>query len=107
MMYPKPPKKTKKYTKRNPVPTENSKCEVCGAGYAETHEIFYGPGNRKLSIKYGLQALLCAEHHRGMEGPHNNRKRDLELKRREQRAFEQWHGRSEFLRIFGRNYLDD
>lgn len=105
-MYPKPPKKTKKYTKRNPVPNENSKCEVCGVGYAETHEIFFNPGKRQLSIKYGLQASLCAEHHRGPTGPHHNRERDLELKRRGQRNFEQWHGHEKFMELFGRNYLD-
>lgn len=105
MMYPKPPKKPKKRAKNNPRPTENSKCEVCSNSFAETHEIFYGP-LRQLSIKYGLQALLCAEHHRGPTGPHHNRERDLELKRRGQKQFEQWHGREAFLRIFGRNYLD-
>lgn len=105
-MYPKP-KKRKKRAKNNPVPTFGARCEVCGNPYAETHEIFYGTGQRQLSIKYGIQALLCAEHHRGANGPHHNRERDLELKRRGQRDFEQWHGHEKFMELFGRNYLED
>lgn len=111
-MFSKPKYKSKSKTKRNPMPTENSICEKCWeegkiTPYAETHEIFYGTGQRQLSIEYGIQALLCAEHHRGPNGPHHNRERDLELKRRGQKSFEQWHGHEKFMELFGRNYLDD
>ncbi len=104
MMYPKPKKRRKLRAKNNPKPTENSICEVCGKTYAETHEIFFGK-HRQLSIKYHIQALLCAEHHRGPFGPHLCKQRDLELKRRGQKFFEQYFGHDEFMRLFGRNYL--
>ncbi len=103
MMYPKP--KIKKHrAKNNPKPTANSICEVCGKPYSETHEIFFGI-HRQLSIQYGLQVCLCLEHHRGPNGPHHNRDRDLELKQRGQRFFEHCHGRQRFMELFGRNYL--
>lgn len=104
MMYFKP-KRHKKHRATNSVPTFEARCEVCGKPYAETHEIFYGTGHRQLSIKYGIQALLCAEHHRGPFGPHQNRKRDLELKQRGQKFFEMFYTREEFMKIFGRSYL--
>jgi hypothetical protein len=103
-MYPKPKHRKKLRAKNNPKPTENSVCEVCGKTYAETHEIFFGP-LRQLSIKYGIQALLCAEHHRGPYGPHQNKQRDIELKQRGQMFFEQYYGHEKFMELFGRNYL--
>ncbi|MGI6227321.1 MAG: hypothetical protein ACOYJ1_13810 [Peptococcales bacterium] len=90
---------------RNPKPTDQDTCEVCGRGYAHLHEVFFGSGRRQLSIKYGLQKRLCQEHHLGPLGPHHNREYDLVLKREAQRKFEQEYSRAEFLRIFGRNYL--
>lgn len=105
MMYPKPKCRKKPRAKNNLKPTENSLCEVCCTPYAETHEVFYGTGQRQLSIRYGLQAILCAEHHRGSNGPHHNRERDLELKKREQKRFERLHGHEKFMKLFGRNYL--
>lgn len=98
------PKLKKRHSKNNPAPTFDSKCEVCSRPYAETHEIFYGP-LRQLSIKYGLQVLLCPEHHRGKYGPHNNRWRDIELKQRGQQWFERLYGHEEWMKVMGRNYL--
>jgi hypothetical protein len=98
------PKTRKHHPPNNPIPTFESKCEVCGRPYAETYEIFFGQ-YRQLSIKYGLQALLCPEHHRGKYGPHNNRTRDLELKQQGQQWFEKLYGRNKFMLVFERNYL--
>jgi hypothetical protein len=98
------PKIRKHHPKNNPAPTYESKCEICGKPYAETHEIFFGQ-YRQLSIKHGLQTLLCPEHHRGKYGPHNNRSRDLELKQKGQQWFERFYSREEFIKVFGRNYL--
>jgi hypothetical protein len=102
-MYPKP-KIKKLRAKNNPKPTFETKCEVCGKPYAETHEIFYGQ-HRQLSIKYGIQALLCPEHHRGPTGPHMNRERNLELKQRGQTWFERMYGHEKWMQEFGRDYL--
>jgi len=95
----------KRRAKRNPKPTAEQLCRVCNKPYSETHETMYGP-HRQKAIKYGLQVYLCAEHHRGATGPHKDREFDLQLKRESQMHFEQTHTRDEFIRIFGRNYLD-
>jgi hypothetical protein len=90
--------------KNNPKPTADSICSVCEKPFAETHEIFFGP-HRQLSIKHGIQVHLCAEHHRGPSGPHQNAQRNLQLKQQGQAWFERLYGHDEFMRIFGRNYL--
>jgi hypothetical protein len=53
-----------------------------------------------------MQKDLCFEHHRGPDGPHQNKEYDLQLKREAQAKFEQDHSREDFIRLFGRNYLD-
>lgn len=73
----------------------------------ELHHIFMGNPNRKNSEKYGLKVWLCKEHHTGNTGVHQDIKLDLALKRMAQREFEKKYGRSEFMRVFGRNYLED
>jgi len=55
-------------------------CEVCGRNQVELHHIVFRSqasymANIKVNFKY-----LCAEHHRGNEGPHSNRKIDFEYK---------------------------
>lgn len=105
-MYPKPKYKRRvPKARNNPKPTENSICEVCERGFAETHEIFFGK-HRQLSIKYGLQALLCHEHHQGPTGPHQCIERNLELKRRAQALFERMYGHERWMQEFGRDYLE-
>lgn len=105
-MIPKPKHKRKRI-ESNPKPTIEDICEYpdCKQPYAHNHEVFFGNGRRQLSIKYHLQKRLCAEHHEGQFGPHNNREYDLQLKREAQANFEKDHTREEFIRLFGRNYL--
>jgi hypothetical protein len=53
------------------------RCEICGK-QADKHHIVYrcqGGVDFPLNFKY-----LCSEHHRGKNGPHKNRKLDLEYK---------------------------
>ena len=106
MMIPKP-KHKKRAPKNTPKPPIDDICEYpgCSRGYGHLHEVFFGSGKRQLSIKYGLQIRLCYEHHQGPSGPHHNREYDLELKQEAQAKFEKEHGRAEFMRLFGRNYL--
>lgn len=76
--------------------------------YLEEHHIFFGNPGRKNSEMYGLKVWLSPEHHRGKISPHQDRDIDLQLKAIAQKAFETVHGsREEFVRIFGRNYLED
>lgn len=41
------------------------------------------------------------------EGVHFNRELDLKLKRECQEKFEETHSREEFMKIIGKNYLED
>lgn len=53
------------------------RCEICGK-QADKHHIVYrcqGGVDFPLNFRY-----LCSEHHRGKNGPHKNRKLDLEYK---------------------------
>lgn len=95
---PKPP--------RNPIPTINDRCAICGKPYAELHEIYFGDGKRRLSQIHGAQIRLCMCHHRvGKEAVHNNHEFDLRLKRDWQAEFEKTHTKKEFMSIFGKSYL--
>ncbi len=86
----------------------DKECYRCGQIYnLEKHHIFKA-ANRKNSEQFGLWVWLCAEHHRGNDSPHMNRKIDLEMMEEGQRAFEVRHGnRQTFMAIFGKNYLSD
>lgn len=88
---------------------KNKKCFECGCtGNLECHHVFYGRAYRNKSERYGMKVWLCAEHHRGKNGVHGgNRALGLRIMRYAQRRFEQRHTREEFMRIFGRNRLDD
>ena len=74
----------------------------------EEHHIF-GASNRKHSEEYGLKVWLTHDwHNEPPNGAHHCRKTDLFLKQIAQSAFEHTYGnREDFMRIFGRNYLND
>lgn len=98
--------------KRFSILTDNlEQCIECGRYGINKHEIFYGTGKRKISIKYGLVIPLCqAEHHNQYDckGIHF----DTVLcekwhKIGQQKAMEHYDWTVEdFIKIFGRNYLD-
>lgn len=52
-------------------------CEICGKLADKHHTVYRSQGgiDFPLNFKY-----LCSEHHRGIAGPHKNRKIDLEYK---------------------------
>lgn len=87
-------------------PKKPETCYLCGADrYLQEHHIFGGP-NRKLSEKYGLKVHLCLECHLDAKaGVHFNREKREKLQKIGQQAFEKTHTRSEFVDIFGKNYL--
>ena len=73
----------------------------------EEHHIF-NAANRKLSEQYGLKVWLCINHHReGMNAVHRHPYPMILLKRIGQQAFEEKYGHEEFMKIFGRNYLEE
>lgn len=87
---------------------KEKQCFVCETTFnLQDHHIIYGTSNRKQSEKFGLKVWLCQEHHTGNTGVHFNRDLDLRLKKLAQRKFNEVYGEKEdFLRTFGRNYLD-
>lgn len=73
----------------------------------EEHHIYPGTPRRALSEHYGLKVYLCREHHNVSPcGVHFDPVLMLYLQREGQRAFERDHSRQEFLRLFGKNYLE-
>lgn len=102
-------KKRKKHHKSIIDQDTKGRCFICGKqGYTERHHI-YGNANRKYSEQYGLTVYLCSECHRTSDvAAHQNRQVSYTLKRIAQRAFEEKCGsRQDFIRIFGKNYLED
>lgn len=80
-------------------------CYICGRYGTEIHHVFFGTANRQLSERYGLKVGLCYNHHRGNKGVHQCRDLDLAIKRKAQAEFMKAYPQSDFLAIFGRNYL--
>lgn len=74
----------------------------------QEHHVIFGSANRKLSEKYGLKVYLCLEHHEeSKEAVHKNAEIALILKKEAQKCFEEHYPNLSFLKIFGKNYLDD
>lgn len=71
----------------------------------------YGGANRKVSEANGFKVWLTYDMHNGNnpEAVHNNSNQgwDLKLKQDCQRKYEETHSRSDFMKLVGRNYLED
>lgn len=82
-------------------------CYICKTRiWLERHHIF-GGSNRKWSEKYGLTVYLCHNHHNEPpEGVHFSKRNGTALKQIGQTAFEACYPELDFVKIFGRNYLD-
>lgn len=61
------------------------RCVVCGKDGERHHIVYKSQGGLDFPLNY---VYLCAEHHRGVNGPHKNRKVDLEYKLDMQRRIE-------------------
>jgi hypothetical protein len=86
-------------------------CYNCGRyGQTEEHHALHGTANRKICDGYPLLKFdLCPECHRGTNGVHGKNGHDLNLKFKKtaQILFETHYGtREEFIKLFGRNYLE-
>ena len=81
-------------------------CYVCGCTRnLEVHHVMSGYANRKLSDKYHLVLWLCADHHRGKFGAHNDYILKQRLEKDAQRAFEALYGHRLWMETFKKNYL--
>jgi hypothetical protein len=82
------------------------RCFVCGSMRGlELHHIMHGTANRRLSTRYGLTCWLCRTHHTGRYGVHNNAELNHKLQEEAQKAFEKAYSHTEWMKIFGKNYL--
>ena len=85
-------------------------CYICGATrWLCTHHVYFGAKNRMVSDKNGFTCWLCEAHHTGTYGAHGKMGDylDKKLKRECQEIYELNHTRKEFMRLIGRNYLED
>lgn len=72
------------------------------------HHVFGGNGRRKISEREGfIVPLTNAEHNMSNRGVHFNKKLDRWLKCLCQSKYEETHTREEFIKLIGRNYLDE
>ena len=88
------------------VQADLSRCYVCGCSQGlEIHHVMSGVANRPLSTKYTLLVALCAEHHRGKTGVHQNFELKLSIVQDAQKAFERLYGHELWMKTFQKNYL--
>lgn len=82
------------------------RCFFCGRTVGlERHHAMTGP-NRVHAERYGLWIYCCDYCHRDpKEGVQYNRQKADGLKRLAQIAFEARHSHSEWMDVFGKNYL--
>lgn len=91
----------------------DKKCFLCGRNGSgdplDRHHIYPGP-YRKKSEKYGLVVYLCHNrcHIFGADAVHQNAKKMRLLQQfwQEKAMLEQNWSKEDFIREFGRNYLD-
>ena len=88
------------------IQEDGSLCYLCGrTGSLETHHVFGGVANRRISEKNGLTVRLCPSCHRGTDGAQYDKQKNLQLKQDAQKAFEKDHTRAEWMRLINKNYL--
>lgn len=74
----------------------------------QEHHVIFGTGNRRLSERYGLKVYLCLYHHtEGPEAVHKNAALARMLKARAQKAFREHFPELDWMRIFGKSYIED
>lgn len=80
-------------------------CYICGTTNNLTeHHLISGTSNRALSEQYGLKVCLCMKHH---EEAHQDRSIGLMFKRLGQMHFERFHTREDFIKTFGKSFMED
>ena len=84
-------------------------CAECGRNNVELHEIFFGTGNRKLSIEDGLVIPLCkAQHHAGnLIGIHKDKDLNVKWKKIAQKRWQEYYGKTkeDFIKRYGISYI--
>jgi 5-methylcytosine-specific restriction endonuclease McrA len=99
----------KKNMKIDVILRDDGRCAICGRPKESIHHVFYGK-NRKISDEHTeFMTCLCYNCHQGTNGVHgkHGHDKDLFLKRRAQKMFEETHSHEEFMKLIGRNYLEE
>lgn len=86
---------------------DEDRCYLCGStDWTETHHIYGGNPNRRISEENGFKVRLCHWcHNEPPHGVHHNKQMDLWLRQRCQEKYEETHSREEFIKLIGKNYL--
>ena len=93
---------------RSILTNEESVCYLCEGRAECVHHIYYGTKQRSVSDKMGFVVPLCNRcHNMSDNSVHFNHRKDMFLKQKCQRKFEETHSREEFMRLIGRNYLEE
>lgn len=82
---------------------DTRECYICASPYVEEHHLISGTSNRALAEADGLKIYLCRKHH---EEAHRDPKCNLSYKRLGQIYFEQSHTREEFIKRYGKSFID-
>ena len=95
----------------NSVLQDTKECYITHATEGlHKHHIFFGTGNRKISEQNGFWVYLRSDFHNGANyGVHgkDGHALDITLKAACQRKYEETHSREEFMKLIGRNYIED
>lgn len=95
--------------------TNNQICFLCSMLHGNDHEQFthchhvvFGTAGRKLSERYGLKLYLCPKHHEfSKEAVHRNKDINLMLRKTAEIVFITKNSYEEWMKIFGKNYLEE
>ena len=94
----------------NSIIQTKKKCFICSSQTnIHDHHIYFGTARRKISEANGFKVWLCLQHHEGTFGVHGSKGYELDryLKKVCQKEYEKNHSREEFIKLIGRNYLED
>lgn len=117
LMFPKTPKKKKRiHHPPSIMHQEPGTCYLCvrlNGNYVQhkslhKHHAYDGSGNRKVSEENGFWVKVCWRHHTyGKEAAHEKIENLRLIQRDVQREYEKTHTRQQFMKLIGRNYLED
>lgn len=116
LLFPKHPKQRKRMKhKKSILQEKNGVCFLCALLEGDIrqqyglhkHHVFFGTANRKLSEEDGLYVYLCMRHHEtGPDAVHTDKGTRVMLQIYAQEVYEKTHTREEFIKRYGKNYVE-
>lgn len=72
------------------------------------HHVYPGNPNRQISEENGFKVYLCPGHHEFTKAAVHENRGHMELIQKDcQREYEKTHTRQQFMKLIGKNYLED